>query len=173
MIWISLNSFIQTNKNQNPCRLTFQKVINIIKVSAFMIISILKQFLCPGHWNPVFFRLSGFSKSTYLESTCYGEFPDAKIFPDKICPGSGLAIFLNCSNMSTQNNQKLRFLCLKLFPDAGIQIFCQNSSFSKSAYLEPTCYEEFTQIKISPEQILSRIRFCPEQSFLNLFLNLS
>ena len=35
------------------------------------------------------FKMSGFSKSTYLESTRYGDFPDAKIFPDKICPGSG------------------------------------------------------------------------------------
>ena len=45
-----------------------------------------------------FVRLSGFSKSTYLESTCYGEFPDAKNFPEKFCPGSGFALngsFLN------------------------------------------------------------------------------
>ena len=68
-----------------------------------MIVRIFEQFLCPGSWNPVFFRLSGFSKSAYLESTCYGEFLDAKIFPDK-SPGSGfvrklsfLAIFLNSS----------------------------------------------------------------------------
>ena len=30
-----------------------------------------------------FGQLSGFSKSTYLESACYGEFPDAKIFQEK------------------------------------------------------------------------------------------
>ena len=78
-----------------------------------MIISIFEQFLCPGRQNPVFFRLSGFSKSIYLESACYGEFLDAKIFPDKICPRSGfarklsfLAIFLNLSYMYIQNIHK-------------------------------------------------------------------
>ena len=39
-----------------------------------------------------FVRLAGFSKSTYLEPTLYGEFPDVKIFPDKFCLGSGFAL---------------------------------------------------------------------------------
>ena len=129
----------------------------------------MSTFHVPDSGIRFFSRLSGFSKSAYLESTCYGEFPDAKIFPDKICPGSGFArklsfsaIFLNFSSMSTQNNKKLRFLCLKLFPDAKIQIFCQNSGFSKSAYLEPTSYGEFTGSG-----------FAQKWSFLKLFLNLS
>ena len=32
-----------------------------------------------------------FSKSTYLKSACYGEFPNTKIFQDKFCRGSGFA----------------------------------------------------------------------------------
>ena len=39
-----------------------------------------------------FVQLSGFSKSAYSESTCYGEFQDAKIFQDKFSPGSGFAL---------------------------------------------------------------------------------
>ena len=66
--------------NQTSCCLTFLSLTDIIKVSAFMIISIFEPFLSPGCRNPVAFRQSGFSKSTYLESTCYGEISDAKIF---------------------------------------------------------------------------------------------
>ena len=76
-----------------------------------MISSILKQISCPGYRNPVFFLLSGFSNSIYLETTCYGEFPGAKNFPDKIHPGSGFAInqsfsdiFPNLSLMFIQND---------------------------------------------------------------------
>ena len=127
------------------------------------------QFSCPGSRNPVFCPVIRFFKKHIFGIYMLWGISGCKNFPGKICQGSGFArklsisaIFLNSSNMSTQNNQKLRFLCLKLFPDAGIRILCQNSGFSKSAYLEPTCYGEFTQIRISPEQILSRIRFCPE-----------
>ena len=72
---------------------------------------IYADFHVPDPGIRFFVQLSGFSKSTYLESICYGEFPDAKIFPDKICPGSGFAlnpsfsdIFLNLLLMFIQND---------------------------------------------------------------------
>ena len=56
-------------------------------------------------------RLSGFLKSTYLESKLNRELPDAKNFPDKFRPESGFAlnrsisdIFLSSSLMLIQNN---------------------------------------------------------------------
>ena len=42
------------------------------------------DFHVPDPGIRFFVRLSGFSKSTYLESTCHGEFLDAKIFPEKL-----------------------------------------------------------------------------------------
>ena len=72
---------------------------------------IFANFHVPDPKIRFFVRLSGFSKSAYLESTCYGEFPDAKIFPDKFCPGSGFAlnspfsdIFHNLSHMYIQSD---------------------------------------------------------------------
>ena len=40
--------------NQTSCCLTFLSLTDIIKVSAFMIISIFEPFLSPGRRNPVF-----------------------------------------------------------------------------------------------------------------------
>ena len=42
-----------------------------------------------GPESVFFVWLSGFPKSAYLESTCYGEFLDTFFFPDKISQGSG------------------------------------------------------------------------------------
>ena len=61
---------------------------------------------------------SGFLKTSFLKPTVHENFFGKKIFPDKIGPGSGfvpklsfLAIFLNSSYISIQDNQKLRFSC--------------------------------------------------------------
>ena len=71
---------------------------------------IYANFHVPDPGIRFFVRLSGFSKSAYSESTCYGEFQNAKIFPDKFSPGSGFAlnspfadIFLNLSHMYIQS----------------------------------------------------------------------
>ena len=58
----------------------------------------LCPFSCPGFWNQVFCPVDRFSKSSYFDPTCHGEFPNAKNFPGKFCPGSGFALngsFLN------------------------------------------------------------------------------
>ena len=101
-----------------------------------------KLFQLPDSEIRFFVRQSGFSKSTYLESTCYGEFLDAKKIPDKFCPGSGFClnrsfsdIFLNLSLMFIQNDQKLRFFMSWIFPgcrnpDLGaLSSFTLNRSF--------------------------------------------
>ena len=52
---------------------------------------IYANFHVPDPGIRFFVRLSGFSKSSYLEPTCYGEFPDAKIFLEKFGLESGFA----------------------------------------------------------------------------------
>ena len=69
-----------------------------------------------------------------------------------------------------QNNQKVRLLCPLHFPDPGIQIFSQNSGFSKSTYLESTCYEEFPDTKIFPDKFCPGSGFAPKRWFSNIFL---
>ena len=65
-------------------------------------------FLCPGFFPDPGIRilgaLSGFLKSINLNSTCYGEFPEAKNFPNKFLFGiqycSRIRIFWQISSFS-------------------------------------------------------------------------
>ena len=88
-----------------------------------------------------FVRMSGFLKSTYLESTYYGEFLNTKILLDKFCPGSGFAlnrsfsdIFLILTLKFIQNYYKLRFYMSRIFPGCQNPNFCCTVRFLKSIY---------------------------------------
>ena len=130
---------------------------------------IYANFYVPDPGIRFFVRQSGFSKSTYLESTCYGEFPETKIFPDKISPGSGFAlnqsfsdIFLNLSLMFIQNDQKLRFFISQIFPGHQNPEFGCTVRFFKMYIFGPYMVWEVSGCKNFPVQISSGIRFCPE-----------
>ena len=123
--------------------------------SSNILAKIYANFQVPDPRIWFFVRLSGFSKSAFLEPTWYGEFPDAKNFPDKIGPGSGFLlkrwfynICLNSWYKFLQNHQKLRFFMSLTFPDTGIRFFGQLSGFSKSTYLDSTYYVEFADVEI-------------------------
>ena len=93
MIWISLNPFINLSKNYDPCPLTFYSLKNIIKVSAFMIISIFEQFLCPGRRNPVFSGCPVFQKVYIWNLHVMGnfwmqKFSRKKFVRDPVLPGN-------------------------------------------------------------------------------------
>ena len=141
---------------------------------------IFANFHVPDPKIRFFVRLSGFSKSAYLESTCYGEFLDTNIFPDKIGPGSGFclirSISVNSNNLSLtfiQSDQKLRFFMSRIFPDTYIRILGVLSGFLKSVYLDATCYGEFPEANF-PGQILSRIQiFSQISSFSISFISFS
>ena len=53
---------------------------------------IYAHFHVPDARIRFFVRLSGFSKSAYLEPTGYGEFLDTKKFPNKLYLGPGFAL---------------------------------------------------------------------------------
>ena len=124
------------------------------------------NFNVPDPGIRFFVRLSGFSKSTYLESTCYGEFLGAKNFSDKFCPGSGFALnqsfsdtFLNFSLTFIQNYQKLSFFISRI---------SQNSDFGYTVrFLNKYIFGLYVVWGVSgcknfPMQISSWLQFCPE-----------
>ena len=126
------------------------------------------NFYVPDPGIRFFVRQSGFSKSTYLESTCYGGFLEAKILPDKISPGTGFAlnqsfsdIFLNLSLMFIQNDQKQRFFISRIFPG------CQNPDFGCTVrFFNKYIFALYMVWRVSgcknfPVQTSSRIRFSP------------
>ena len=83
---------------------------------------IYANFHVPDSGIQFLVRLSGFSKSTHLESTCYGEFLDAKIFPDKLYPETDFDLnlsfsdlFFSVSLIFIQNDQNLRLFMSQIF----------------------------------------------------------
>ena len=123
-----------------------------------------------------FFRLSGFLKSTYLESTLNGELPDVKNFPDKFRPGSGFAlnrsisdIFLSSSLMLIQNDQKLKFFMSWTFPGRQNPDFGYTVRFFKKYIFGFYMLWGVSGCKNFPRQISSRIRFCPKLAIFRHF----
>ena len=138
------------------------------------------RFLYPGFFPDAGIRilgeLSGFLKSTYLDSTCSGEFLDAKIFLDKFCPGSGFAlnqsisdIFLSISLMITQNDLKLRFFMTQTSPGYRNPDFGYTVRFFKKYIFGFYMLWGVSGCKNFPRQISSRIRFCPKLAIFRHF----
>ena len=130
-----------------------------------MIISILKPFLCPGCRNLVYFRLPGFSKSTYLESTCNGNLSGTRFCPETVI----FSHFSSFSYISIKNSQKLRFLWDISFPRCRNPDFVSKFQFFKKCIFGMCMLWGIYGSKIFPVQILSGIRFCPETVIFSSF----
>ena len=69
--------------------LTFNLFYHLDVYTTMRYVGFLGPSIFPDAGIRIYGQKSGFPKSAFLESTCYGEFFDTIFFPDKISPGSG------------------------------------------------------------------------------------